>query len=200
MFTRSDLSLAAPKEAEGLNPERARSFLTAEGWDVRIPAGHRMAKGCLRTRTVRRLALGLLGLAVVALAGCSRRPVTPQPLSPRQPSRPVSPTPAPADAAKAAVTDYLNALYEDDYPKAYSFLSLDSRSRHPLKEFEIDAKKTQVMYDLENAKVEHLTESRVEIVVPMEEEPGSKSFLLIKEADTWKIVYQTGKPFFPYGE
>jgi len=100
------------------------------------------------------------------------------------------------------VVRYLGALYEQDYQAAHDLLSAESRRRHTLEEFAREARSAQVLYDLAGARAERIGEKTAEVVVPLqrEEEPGAKAFAVINEGGQWRIVYYTGKPFFPYGE
>jgi len=103
-------------------------------------------------------------------------------------------------AAKQAVIDYLQALYKKDFSRAYDLLSEASRQGHSLSDFEKTAQQAQVVYDLARARTEKVTADGGEVIVPFSsaEEPGGKTFALVKESGTWKIVYKVGTPFSPY--
>lgn len=149
------------------------------------------------------LAAGL-GL-ILALAGCTKRQPTPPQLAPQP--RPTRTVPAPVakpepEAAQKAVAQYLTALAAQDYAAAYALLSADSQKRHPEAVFTKDAKAGQVVYDLTGAKVSSATGQTAQVFVPLqqEEEAGGRIFSVVKEDGKWKVIYLSGKPFFPYAE
>lgn len=159
-----------------------------------------------RAKKIRWLSLSIgVGLSLILL-GCSREPPPPQLTPTPQPSVPQAPDEQTPEEAKAAarqvVGDYLEALYAQEYEKAYDYLSESSREAHSRDEFTSAAQEGQVIYDLETTEVKQLEDDTAEVIVALqeEEEPGSKSFEVKRESGRWKIVYIKGSPFFPYAE
>jgi hypothetical protein len=164
-----------------------------------------MRKISLRSAPAKLAAILALGLLLMAL-GCGRRAGsnlspggTPPPVvRPQENSQAGDRTEQ--VAVKQVVIDYLQALYKNDFTRAYDLLSEASRQAHPLEEFGKASRQAQVVYDLERAWTEKVVADRGEVIVPFSqgEEPGGKAFSLVKEKGSWKIVYNVGTPFSPY--
>lgn len=155
----------------------------------------------LRTSVTHGLIAGLGLSLLLGLAGCSRKPAPPPQLAPGQTAQGAL-SKADQEAAQAAVIDYLRALYDQNYSRAYDLLSAASQQRHPKAAFTKEVTEGQVVYDLGQVEVEGRGPGRAEVIVALEqeEEPARKAFSTVKEAGRWKVVYLSGKPFFPYGE
>jgi hypothetical protein len=87
-------------------------------------------------------------------------------------------------------------LQEGRYQQAYAMLSSDSQQRHAAADFEQLGKKGMPLYDLSTAKAISDGDKPV-VAVQLTEEPGSHGFTLVRESDTWKIVYRGGIPGSP---
>jgi len=165
-----------------------------------------MANSSFRTRFAHRLMASIafalmLGLPAIFFAGCSRAQPPPQPIAPERVTPPAL-SRADLEAAKAAVTTYLRAIYAQDYQTAYDLLSAESKRRHSQEAFIREARGAQVLYDLSNPRAEGRGENAAEVVVSLqqEEEPGAKAFSVARENGQWKVIYYAGKPLFPYAE
>jgi hypothetical protein len=150
------------------------------------------------------LLIAIAGLLVISAAGCGSPQIKTPPPPPQKRTQPVEAGPSGRDFtdAKQAVTNYLNALYDQNYTGAYALLSADSQSKHPEKEFKRNAAAASVSYDTAKAKAQSEGADRIKVIVEMqaEEEPGAKAFVLTKESGQWRIVYTSGTPFSPYAD
>jgi len=103
-----------------------------------------------------------------------------------------------ADAARAAVVDYLSALQAGDYRAAYALLSAESRKLHPTAQFERQARQGVTTYDLSSAQARLTGAGRAEVLLHLENDPASTAIIALRESGKWRIVYLRGRPGFPY--
>ena len=102
-------------------------------------------------------------------------------------------------SAVQTVTDYVTALREKDYAKAYSLLSRDSQSRHSHADFEQQGKQGMPLYDLESASAT-IKGSTARVEVGQIEDPATYGFHLVREDQAWKVIYRGGVPGMPYAD
>ena len=135
----------------------------------------------------------LIGVIVVLVVVYLRpqRPVVTPPVAPSQPE-------SPAQAAQQAVVSYLQHLQSDEYQAAYELLTADSRTRHPLDEFQRQAKQGMPFYDMSSAAVSLTAPDRAEVTLRQVEDPASITVTAAKEHGAWRIVYLRGRPGSPY--
>jgi len=141
-------------------------------------------------------------LVIVLLAAAIITFVVLYPRSQRPPTvvtGPVAPQPeSPEAAAQQAVVAYLQHLQNDAYQAAYELLTVDSRKRHSLEEFQRLAKQGIPFYDLSSATVSLTGADRAEVTVHQTEDPASITITAAKENGLWRIVYLRGRPGSPY--
>ncbi|HEY3416958.1 MAG TPA: hypothetical protein VGM23_08760 [Armatimonadota bacterium] len=150
-----------------------------------------------------RIVLALLGLLLLfVLVGCRKLPTFFREPQPTPASRTTTPAPSSvnlSDQAMQTVTDYVAALNEHNYARAYDMLSKESQSRHTRASFEQQGKEGMPSYDLKSAKTT-VNGEKATVEMQISEEAGSHGFQLAREGEAWKIVYQGGRPGQPYGE
>ena len=149
-----------------------------------------------------------VSLAWVFLVGLAAAAVIFWVMRPPQTAAPPSPPPRPPVAggqptasaqARGTVINYLQALYHGNYQQAYSLLSAGSRSQHPYQEFVARSKAGSTEYDLARvAKGKPAGQGRMTVTVPQAEDPATHSFVLVREANSWKVVFLGGTPYSPY--
>jgi hypothetical protein len=103
-----------------------------------------------------------------------------------------------AQAAQQAVVTYLEHLQNDEYQAAYELLTADSRNRHPLDEFQRQAKQGIPFYDMSSATVSLTAPGRAEVTLRQVEDPASITITAARENGAWRIVYLRGRPGSPY--
>jgi len=153
------------------------------------------------------LVLGVLAV-LVTLTGCRNLPDyfgNGSGGNDHRQSAQTSTTPAPDAAEKQAVLDavsrYLNALIARDYATAYDLLSGDSQSKHAKVSFEKQATKGEMpSYDLKAMRVLELTGDHALVEAPLQDDPATHGFHLVREQGTWKVVYWGGTPGSPDAE
>lgn len=105
-----------------------------------------------------------------------------------------------AHATEALVKHYLEALYDHRYREAYHHLSADSQRAHSLAEFESQCQAGVTAYDLSQLSARAQGAKRMEVTVQLADEPGSHTFVFVREGGEWRLIFQGGKPAVPYPE
>jgi len=148
-----------------------------------------------------RIVIILVGLGMVfALAGCKMPALTGGSSTPPKALTPPSQTGTGAPAvdegrqAEGMICDYLTALNDHDYAKAYDLLARDAQKSYTRAYFEQQGKQGMPQYDLKTAKysaADHL------VVVQELEDPSLHGFPVVREGQTWKYEYRGGRPGEP---
>jgi len=142
---------------------------------------------------MRRVLFPSIVLLVAVFGGCARRAAPPV--------RPAPPRPAPGaslEDAKRTVVKYVQSLEAGDYAAAHALLTAESRKKHPLDEFRSQAGQEVTAYDLGKASVREGGPGKARVAVPLEEDPATQNFALVREQNHWRIVYDRGRPWAPY--
>lgn len=149
-----------------------------------------------------RLALVALGILIaIGVAGCRK----PAGFFAQSHSRSSSnESNGPQDLGKEAVTAvtvYLTALDSatPDYDTAYMMLSRASQSQTSRGEFEKQGKQGMPQYDFKTARSTVIGDTAT-VDIRQLEDPAAHAFQLVREDDSWKIVYRGGAPGMPYAE
>jgi len=111
---------------------------------------------------------------------------------------PAPPVESEETQAARALVSYLRAVYEPDYERAYDFLSAASRRKHSLEEFADACRQGVTDFDLSAPPTTERKDGAIAATLPLAEEPGAHSFLIVREEGGWKVVYLSGRPTFPY--
>ena len=103
--------------------------------------------------------------------------------------------------ARGKVIPIIQALYREDYRRAYELLSARSQAAHPYDDFVKRAESGgSANLDLEAAKAGEEAEGSVVVTVPIVEDPAEAAFTTVREGGGWRVVYLGGAPVFPYPE
>jgi hypothetical protein len=136
-------------------------------------------------------AIAALVVVAFGLAGCRRKPPPPPP-------RPAQSARQAAQAGKAVVVAYLNHLDKAEYRAAWALLSRESQAQHPYDTFAEQARKGGPLYDTGAAAAKAAGKGRVVVSIPHVEDPARVTFEVAQEADRWRLVYRSGRPWTPY--
>ena len=120
------------------------------------------------------------------------RPTAP-PVKPSSPGRGREET-----RAARAVISYLRALYQPDYQRAYALLSSASRRKYSYREFAAACRQGAADFELNVSPRVEKKDRGLAVTLHLAEEPGTHSFLTVRENGEWKVVYLSGRPTFPY--
>jgi len=115
------------------------------------------------------------------------------------PPRPGAATKTVTQSPTEVVVSYLEALQNKDYQTAYSYLSRESKRKHPSTEFaSLNETKGITEYDLSTAREAQGEDGYMTVAVQLREDPASAGFRMVKEGGSWKIVFLGGIPSYPY--
>jgi hypothetical protein len=94
-----------------------------------------------------------------------------------------------------ALREYILALKNKDYRKAYSYLTTESKETISLADFVVMNEKQMTLMDENKTWIYYQ-----EVMVGMQiyEDPGWWGYLLVKHKGKWKIVMKGGIPSFPF--
>jgi len=79
---------------------------------------------------------------------------------------------------------------------AYALLSQDSKTRHPISDFERLGKQGMPSFDLKNVQAT-VTGHQAVVSVGFLEDANTAGFHLIREDGRWKVLYRGGSPGMP---
>jgi hypothetical protein len=144
---------------------------------------------------MRRLLLPSIVLVLAVAGGCARRAAPPMRLTPPKPAAKAS-----LEDAKSTALKYVKSLQAEQYAAAHALLSAESKKKHPLDQFEAQAKQGISSYDLSRTTVKEGGDGKAVVAIHLEEDPAAHAFVLVREKNEWRVVYDTGRPWAPYAE
>lgn len=94
-----------------------------------------------------------------------------------------------------ALREYILALKEKNYGKAYSMLSPDTKEKYDI---ETMVKINEHLMTIMNEDNSHVYWQGVRVGMQIYEDPGWWGYLLVKYKGKWKVVMRGGIPSFPF--